>query len=50
LDGGHLAFYGIEAVIRRPVPERVTEAVYRVGLVLVLGFMVFVFWNDIFGC
>ena len=50
LDGGHLVFYGIEAVARRPVSERVMEAVYRVGLLMVLGFMAFVFWNDIFGC
>jgi regulator of sigma E protease len=50
LDGGHLVFYGLEAVMRRPVSERVMEAVYRVGLLLVLAFMVFVFWNDIFGC
>lgn len=50
LDGGHLAFYGAEAALRRPVSERVMEAVYRVGLLLVLAFMVFVFWNDIFGC
>jgi regulator of sigma E protease len=50
LDGGHLAFYAIEAVIRRPVSERTMEAVYRVGFLLVMSFMVFVFWNDIFGC
>lgn len=50
LDGGHLAFYAVEAVIRRPVSERVMEAVYRVGLFLVLCFMGFVFWNDLFGC
>lgn len=50
LDGGHLLFYGVEAVIRRPVSERMMEAVYRTGFVLVLGFMGFVFWNDLFGC
>ena len=50
LDGGHLVFYGIEAVKGRPVSERAMEAVYRVGLFLVLGFMGFVFWNDLFGC
>ncbi|TKT76966.1 RIP metalloprotease RseP [Aquamicrobium sp. LC103] len=50
LDGGHLLFYGIEAVARRPVSERVMELVYRAGLFLVLGFMLFVFWNDLFGC
>ena len=50
LDGGHLMFYAIEAVFRRPVSERMMEAVYRTGMVLVLGFMGFVFWNDLFGC
>ncbi len=50
LDGGHLVFYGYEAVFRRPVSERMMEAVYRTGMFLVLGFMVFVFWNDLFGC
>ena len=50
LDGGHLAFYAIEAVKGRPVSERAMEAVYRVGLFMVLGFMAFVFWNDLFGC
>jgi regulator of sigma E protease len=50
LDGGHLAFYGVEAVMRRPVSERLMEMFYRVGMVAVLGFMAFVFWNDLFGC
>lgn len=50
LDGGHLLFYGVEAVIRRPVSERTMEMAYRAGLILVLGFMGFVFWNDLFGC
>ena len=50
LDGGHLLFYGVEAVIRRPVSERMMEMAYRTGLILVLGFMGFVFWNDLFGC
>ncbi|RRH99244.1 RIP metalloprotease RseP [Mesorhizobium tamadayense] len=50
LDGGHLLFYGVEAVIRRPVSERMMEMAYRAGLLLVLGFMGFVFWNDLFGC
>ena len=50
LDGGHLVFYGVEAVMRRPVSERVMELFYRVGMMAVLGFMLFVFWNDLFGC
>jgi regulator of sigma E protease len=50
LDGGHLVFYAIEAVIRRPVSERAMEMIYRAGMFLVLAFMAFVFWNDLFGC
>ncbi|MCO5163439.1 MAG: RIP metalloprotease RseP [Mesorhizobium sp.] len=50
LDGGHLLFYAIEAVTRRPVPERAMETVYRIGLLAVLMFMAFVVWNDLFGC
>jgi len=50
LDGGHLLFYGIEAVIRRPVSERLMEIVYRTGFTMVLLFMGFVLWNDLFGC
>lgn len=50
LDGGHLAFYAVEAATGRPVSERVMEAVYRAGLFLVLAFMLFVLWNDLFGC
>ncbi|WP_256752812.1 RIP metalloprotease RseP [Mesorhizobium sp. Mes31] len=50
LDGGHLLFYGVEAIIRRPVSDRMMEMAYRTGLLLVLGFMGFVFWNDLFGC
>jgi regulator of sigma E protease len=50
LDGGHLMFYAVEAVTRRPLSERVMEAFYRIGFIMVLGFMGFVFWNDLFGC
>jgi regulator of sigma E protease len=50
LDGGHLVFYAVEAVTGRPVSERATEFIYRTGFFLVLVFMGFVFWNDLFGC
>ena len=36
--------------MRRPVSERVMDAIYRVGMLAVLAFMAFVFWNDLFGC
>ncbi|RLQ87974.1 RIP metalloprotease RseP [Notoacmeibacter ruber] len=50
LDGGHLVFYAAEAVMRRPMSERLLEMGYRFGFVVVLIFMGFVLFNDIFGC
>ena len=47
LDGGHLVFYGYEAVARRPVPARVQEVGYSVGLALLAGLMLFATWNDL---
>jgi regulator of sigma E protease len=47
LDGGHLLFYGFEAVMRRPLTERTQEFAFRVGLALVLTLTVFVTWNDL---
>lgn len=47
LDGGHLLFYAYEAVARRPVPARVQEVSYRVGLALLVGLMLFATWNDL---
>lgn len=47
LDGGHLLFYAIEAVFRRPLSRRTQELGFKVGLALVLMLMVFVTINDI---
>ena len=47
LDGGHLLFYGYEAVARRPLAAKVQAAGYRLGLALVLGLMLFATWNDL---
>jgi regulator of sigma E protease len=47
LDGGHLLFYAIEAVSRRPVSERALALGFRVGFALIVSFYVFVMWNDI---
>ncbi len=46
LDGGHLLFYGVEAVTRRPVPEVVQMVGLKIGLVLLASLMIFVFYND----
>jgi regulator of sigma E protease len=50
LDGGHLVFYAAEAVIGRPVKPAVQELFFRTGFFLVLGFMGFVIFNDLFAC
>ncbi|MDX2205362.1 MAG: RIP metalloprotease RseP [Hyphomicrobiaceae bacterium] len=47
LDGGHLLFYAIEAVRRRPLSERSQEIGFRIGLALVLALMIFATWNDL---
>jgi regulator of sigma E protease len=47
LDGGHLAFFGIEGLLRRPLGQRHREIAQQVGLLLLITLMVFVFYNDI---
>jgi regulator of sigma E protease len=47
LDGGHLLFYLMKLIFRRPVPQKVREYAQQVGMVLLLGLMVLAFYNDI---
>lgn len=47
LDGGHLFFYAIEAVRRRPVRPETQEWAYRGGLMALLALMLFVTANDL---
>lgn len=47
LDGGHLLFYGYEAVAGKPMNEAVQGALFRVGLALVFTLIVFVLINDV---
>ena len=47
LDGGHLLYYAIEAVIRRPVPERIQAFGLQLGLLLISGIMVLAIYNDV---
>ncbi|HHX8282036.1 TPA: sigma E protease regulator RseP [Vibrio diabolicus] len=46
LDGGHLLFFAIEAVIRRPVPERVQEMGFRIGGAIIFSLMALALFND----
>ncbi|MDV3456730.1 M50 family metallopeptidase [Sphingomonas sp. HF-S4] len=47
LDGGHLLFYAVEAVRRRPVEPKVMEWAFRGGLIAILALMLLVTLNDL---
>jgi len=47
LDGGHLVFYACEAVLGRPVSERMQEIGMRIGIALVALLLVFTTSHDI---
>ena len=47
LDGGHLLFYSIEAVRRRPVSAEAQEWAFRGGLALLLTLLLFTTFNDL---
>lgn len=47
LDGGHLMFYAIEAVRRKPANAMVQEWAFRSGFALVVMFMLVVTFNDL---
>jgi len=47
LDGGHLVFVLIEGLIRKELPVKVKLAFQQGGIIILLLFMVFVFYNDI---
>lgn len=47
LDGGHLFFFLIEGVLRRPLAIRHREIAQQVGLVLLVSLMAFALYNDI---
>ncbi len=48
LDGGHLLFYGIEAVRGgKPLPPSAQEWAYRAGFAVMASLFLFATWNDI---
>ena len=47
LDGGHLLFFMVEAVIRKPVAIKYREMAQQVGICLLGLLMVYAFYNDI---
>jgi len=46
LDGGHLVFLTIEAVIRRPLSIKMKLIIQQIGMALLLALMLFVIVND----
>ncbi|MEI6092623.1 MAG: RIP metalloprotease RseP [bacterium] len=47
LDGGHLLFFGIEAVIGRPIKDRYLMIAQQIGFYLLMALVVLSFYNDI---
>jgi regulator of sigma E protease len=47
LDGGHLFFYAVEAVRRRPISARALDWAFRGGLAVILALLVFTTVNDL---
>jgi regulator of sigma E protease len=47
LDGGHLFYYGIEAIIRRPLPRRMQELGMQVGILVISCLMFLALYNDV---
>lgn len=47
LDGGHLLFFIIEGIIRKPVNEKIQEVCFKVGLALILTLAIVITFNDI---
>ncbi len=48
LDGGHLVFFAYEAVFRRPPNKVAVNRLMTFGLAIILSFMMFAIFNDIF--
>jgi len=47
LDGGHVMFLSLEALLRRPVNVKIREAAQQVGFILLLVFILIISYNDI---
>lgn len=47
LDGGHLTFLTLEAIMRRPLSSRQREVFQQIGLAIMLLIMVLVTFNDL---
>ena len=49
LDGGHLLFNLFEAILGRPLKQELQNVGQTIGLILIIGLMLWVTGKDIFG-
>lgn len=47
LDGGHLVFFGIEALRRKPLDLKARLVATQIGMILLLSLILLVTWNDL---
>ena len=47
LDGGHLAFLGIESVVGKPVSVKKQEMAYKIGFTVLIILILVVSYNDV---
>ena len=47
LDGGHLLYYGFEAVLGRPLGAKAQDVGFRLGLAAMIALMLLAAWNDL---
>ncbi|MCB5231070.1 MAG: RIP metalloprotease RseP [Candidatus Cloacimonas sp.] len=47
LDGGHIFFFFLEGIFKKPLPIRVQNVIQQIGFFFLMLLMVFAFYNDI---
>ncbi|MGC8871515.1 MAG: RIP metalloprotease RseP [Caldimicrobium sp.] len=47
LDGGHIVIFIIEALRRKPLSLKTQELIFKIGLIIIIGLSIAVFYNDI---
>ncbi|GAB6038152.1 RIP metalloprotease RseP [Fundidesulfovibrio butyratiphilus] len=47
LDGGHILFFGLEIILRRPVSDRIKGLTTKVGFALLMGLLLLATANDL---
>jgi regulator of sigma E protease len=47
LDGGHLLYYGVEALRGKPLADKVQQIGFKIGVALIGTFFIFALFNDV---